>query len=199
MSWFYCYQAEYLHGFYSFSGNINVRWKSHLIQVLILTTPRAPAPSQPGTIQRDFWIMIQLWAVLERFLPPCFFPLHQLLCNLQPSFPPVSSGHQLRYRRKDESCGSVNYLHLCKEDEQVPDMQKAVSRKQSQRGRVCWRAISGRADRALIVALCKPFEMKYLKNSSCCVILDFDYQSLHFLCYYSTMFLICSSVIHFLL
>lgn len=87
------YQSEYLHGFYSFSGNINASWKPHLIQVLILTTPRAPAPFQPGTAQRDFWIMIQLWAVLERFLPPLFFLFINFCATSSTAFPlsPVTS------------------------------------------------------------------------------------------------------------
>lgn len=98
MSWFYCNQPEYLHGFYSFSGNINVKWKPHLIQVpilvsaLALTTPRAlaPAPSQPGTAQRDFWIMIQHWAVSEGFPPPLLFFLFISFCATSSTAFPLS-------------------------------------------------------------------------------------------------------------
>ena len=48
----------------------------------------------------------------------------------------LSSGYQLHYSRKDESCGSVNYLHLCSKDEQVSDTQKAVIRKKIAKGKV---------------------------------------------------------------
>lgn len=122
-----------------------------------------PACHCPGILENDSAL-----SCLRRISSTTSFPLHQPLCNLQHIFSPVSSGHQLHYRRKAESCGSVNYLHLCIEDERVSDTQKAVSRKQSQRGSVCWRAISNRADRALIMALCKQcswFEMKYLKKN----------------------------------
>ena len=55
-----------------------------------------------------------------------FCPFVSLCATFIIVFLLVSSGCRLHYGRKDEVCGSVNYLHLCREDEQLSETEKAV-------------------------------------------------------------------------
>lgn len=146
MSWFYHYQPDYLHGFYSFSRSVYVRQNPLLVRVpipvaaLTVVTRRGwwvltPALSRPMSARRNFWIMIQSRTVLEKFPLPLFCLFVSLCSTFSIVILLLSSGYQLHYSRKDESCGSVNYLHLCNTDEQVPATQQAVIRKKIAKGK----------------------------------------------------------------
>lgn len=89
----------------------------------------SPKELQPG---KQFWIMIQIWAVLV--------PL--LLCTI--SFLLLSSGSRLRCGRRGDSCGSVNNLCLCSGGRRASGWFTKSSNQEpdSQGESVGWRAVS---------------------------------------------------------
>lgn len=78
---------------------------------------------------------VQGWAGLWRFFLHLFLLLISFCAVFNIVFLHLSSGYRLHYSRRAESCGSVNYLHLCSKDEQVSDMQKAAIRENTAKGK----------------------------------------------------------------